>query len=82
MDFCDSEFFRAQKGDFGSSRQNKIDETLLFLAICHTVVTEIDKSTGELKYNASSPDELALLSFARYAGCVFEGIDEENIMKI
>ena len=29
-------------------------------------------------YNASSPDELALLNWARFCGCVFRGVDENN----
>lgn len=46
------------------------------LAICHTIIVEnID---GEITYNASSPDELALTNAARHFGVVFESRDEES----
>lgn len=41
------------------------------LAVCHTVMPEIDKNTGERKYQASSPDELALVEGAVQMGYVF-----------
>jgi magnesium-transporting ATPase (P-type) len=34
---------------------------LLFLALCHTIVYDEKKD----KYNAASPDELALVNFAK-----------------
>ena len=39
----------------------ELEEYLLFLALCHTVV--IDERTNS--YSASSPDELALVNFAK-----------------
>ena len=47
----------------------KSREFLFELAICHTVLTE--EKNGEIIYNASSPDELALLNFARFVGCEY-----------
>jgi len=38
------------------------------LAVCHTVVVDKDQKTGELQYQASSPDELALIQGAKQAG--------------
>jgi magnesium-transporting ATPase (P-type) len=38
------------------------------LAVCHTVVVDKDHKTGELQYQASSPDELALIQGAKQAG--------------
>jgi magnesium-transporting ATPase (P-type) len=35
------------------------------LALCHTVVCDIDVLTKEIRYQASSPDELALASGAK-----------------
>ena len=49
---------------------------MLELAICHTVLTE--EKDGEIIYNASSPDELALLNFAKFVGCEYEGTDDNN----
>jgi phospholipid-transporting ATPase len=52
------------------------------LGVCHTVICEnkTDEESGEtyLSYNASSPDELALVNGARYLGFKFEERDEEN----
>eukprot|EP00347_Sterkiella_histriomuscorum_P003801 403362887 len=38
------------------------------LALCHTVVCDIDLETKEIRYQASSPDELALVQGARDFG--------------
>jgi len=35
------------------------------LAVCHTVVVDIDPDTNELAYQATSPDELALIQGAK-----------------
>ncbi|OMJ78487.1 hypothetical protein SteCoe_21684 [Stentor coeruleus] len=42
-------------------------EFLLHLALCHTIVTE-KAENGEIEYKASSPDELALVSAAKFFG--------------
>ena len=36
--------------------------------MCHTVVVDRDPKSGELQYQASSPDELALIQGARQGG--------------
>jgi phospholipid-transporting ATPase len=51
------------------------------LALCHTIITEASDK-GEIIYNASSPDELALINFARFAGVEYQGIDPDNFMHI
>ena len=50
------------------------------LAICHTVIAEkkIVKGQECLIYNASSPDELALVNGMRYFGFEFRDRDEDN----
>lgn len=48
-----------------------IKHTLFFLALCHTVV--VDNKGLEIIYNASSPDELALINFAKFCGVEFRG---------
>jgi magnesium-transporting ATPase (P-type) len=40
------------------------------LAVCHTVVVDRDPKTDEIIYQASSPDELALIQGAKQAGFV------------
>lgn len=49
---------------------------LMHLSLCHTIV--IDEKTG--RYNASSPDELALVNAAKFFGAEFKKRDEENNM--
>jgi magnesium-transporting ATPase (P-type) len=51
---------------------------MVHLALCHTII--VDEKTG--KYNASSPDELALVNAAKFFGAVFKKRDEENNMII
>ena len=51
-------------------------ETLRLLAICHSVI--IDESGGEIIYNASSQDEIALVNFARFAGYEYAGVKDNN----
>lgn len=52
------------------------------LGICHTVIAEKKVKNGEeyISYNASSPDELALVNGARYLGFAFRERDEEGDM--
>lgn len=49
------------------------------MAICHTVVPERDKS-GELQYQASSPDEGALVRAAAALGFVFHTRKPRSIL--
>jgi len=47
-----------------------IREALTLLAVCHTVIPETD-SNGDIIYQASSPDEAALVKAAKYFGFFF-----------
>lgn len=50
---------------------------LFFLACCHTII--IDEKKG--RYNAASPDELALVNAAKQFGFIFKDRDaDENIV--
>ena len=52
------------------------------LAVCHTVVVDKDPKTGEIIYQASSPDELALIQGACHAGLVLlEKSPSEMVIK-
>ncbi len=51
-----------------------IERFLTLLSICHTII--VDEKTG--RYNASSPDELALVNAARFFGFEFKKKDENN----
>ncbi|XP_065288785.1 probable phospholipid-transporting ATPase IA isoform X6 [Dermacentor albipictus] len=48
-----------------------VREFFTLMAVCHTVVPEIDNETNYIKYQAASPDEGALVKGARDAGFVF-----------
>ncbi len=50
------------------------------MALCHTMITE--KINDEVVYNASSPDELALVNFAKFTGYEYLGTDEFNNMMV
>ena len=53
------------------------------LGLCHTVITDTKKTKEEVEYiayNASSPDELALVNGARHLGFFFRERDEDNNM--
>lgn len=51
---------------------------MFHLALCHSII--IDENSGE--YNASSPDELALVNAAKEFGAEFSKRDEDNNMTI
>jgi phospholipid-transporting ATPase len=54
------------------SNSNRIfTEFLTLLAVCHTVIPEVDESNGEIVYQASSPDEAALVAGAKSLGFKF-----------
>ena len=52
------------------------------LSVCHTVIAEKSKhsKSDQLSYNASSPDELALVNAAKYFGYFFKGRDDDDNM--
>jgi phospholipid-transporting ATPase len=50
---------------------SQIYDFLLAMAICHTVVPEIDENVNNISYQASSPDENALVRGAASQGFIF-----------
>jgi len=62
--------------DKNCKEYKQIEEFMEILAACHTIIVEEKK--GEISYNASSPDELALVNAAKYFGLEFEDRDAEN----
>nr|XP_032654890.1 phospholipid-transporting ATPase IK [Chelonoidis abingdonii] len=55
-----------------------VREFLRLLALCHTVMVE-EKDTGQLVYQAASPDEEALVTAARNLGYVFLSRTQDTI---
>ena len=77
MNFNDPTFYDHFENS-QSPNYKSIEKMLLHLALCHTII--LDDRTG--KYNASSPDELALVNAAKFFGVVFKKRDEDNNMVI
>ena len=78
VNFSDERFFK----DFESGENNKSITNFLFaLALCHTIIIS-EHQDGHISYNASSPDELALVNAARYFGCFFYNRTDDNDMII
>jgi len=46
------------------------------LATCHSI--NIDETKGQKEYSASSPDELALVNFAKYCNYEYIGKTEQD----
>ena len=77
VNFVDEKMFADLETESSFNHKNLI-EVLFHLALCHSII--IDERTG--KYNASSPDELALVNAAKFFGCEFVKRDEENTITI
>jgi len=62
----------------------RIHRFLLHLALCHTVIIDNHQLEDRVKvtFNASSPDELALVNAARFFGYFFCERDHENNMVV
>lgn len=70
VNFQDARLFRTleKNSDKGCPEAN----FFLHLGLCHTVIPETVEETGEVRFSASSPDEQALVSGAKYFGFNFE----------
>jgi phospholipid-transporting ATPase len=79
VNFDDEHFYKHWR-DRNSENYEYIEKVLLLLAICHTII--IENKNGKVNYNASSPDELALVNAARFFGVRYVDRDEENNMFI
>jgi phospholipid-transporting ATPase len=66
--------------NFEHSNYQNIVDFVIHLAVCHTVIVESED--GKVGYNASSPDELALVNAARYFGYFFKGRDGDNFIEV
>ena len=78
FNFNDERFFNEYQDKNNNQHINKF---LLALALCHTIIIS-EKPDGDFSYNASSPDELALVNAARYFGCTFYKRNDDNQMLI
>ena len=46
------------------------------MSLCHSIIVEESNEDGKLIYHSTSPDEMALVNFARFSG--WEYIDTDN----
>ena len=65
VDFRDQKLIDILK-DYQNPEFGNVDQALILISLCHTIITETQDS--KIVYNASSPDELALVNFARFLG--------------
>lgn len=81
VNFEDPAFFE-QINDPGHSNYENIRKFVECLGLCHTIIVEEKEVKGQksIIYNASSPDELALVNGARHFGFAFEDRDDDNNM--
>jgi phospholipid-transporting ATPase len=79
VNFDDPLFYKHSK-DQNSDNYEYIEKVLFNLALCHTIIVE--NKNGKISYNASSPDELALVNAAKFFGAKFIERDEDNNMII
>jgi phospholipid-transporting ATPase len=64
----------------GNQTENALIDFFTFMAVCHSVVVDKDPETGELLYQASSPDELALVNASKNAGIELVGRSKNDII--
>lgn len=71
--------------DTNNQQSAIINEFLTLLSACHTVIPDVNEETGDIKYQAASPDEGALVQGAADLGYKFtirrpKGITIENTL--
>jgi magnesium-transporting ATPase (P-type) len=75
VNFNDDAFY-SHRDDPDHENYENINQYILFLALCHTIV--IDHRKGFASYSASSPDELALVNAAKFFGISFIDRTDDN----
>ena len=74
VSFCDPQFDEVLARRAGDADKDALVRCLIFLAACHTIVIDARKGA----YSASSPDELALVNFAKEYGYNFLERDADD----
>ena len=84
VNFDDPEFYKHYANPQHMNYQNILN-FIEAIGICHTVIAETKKNKDGkevITFNASSPDELALVNGARHMGFAFRERDEEGNLVI
>lgn len=76
--FYDPKLQETLDSDINSQDNQDLRDVLLHLSLCHSII--IDERSKE--YNASSPDELALVNAAKYFGVEFKSQDVDGVLEI
>ncbi|GAA5907740.1 hypothetical protein JCM6882_008960 [Rhodosporidiobolus microsporus] len=58
---------------------SRVKDIVLGLGLCHNVTPVIDESDGSITYQASSPDEVAIVRFTESVGLTLSGRDRVSI---
>ncbi|KRX09193.1 P-type ATPase, cytoplasmic domain N [Pseudocohnilembus persalinus] len=82
VDFRDMSLIRALQNPDHSEHKYVI-KTLAMIALTHTVIISEEQDIKDPKktikqYNASSPDELALVNFAKFCGVEYMGVVDDD----
>ncbi|CAH2351134.1 phospholipid-transporting ATPase Dnf1p [[Candida] railenensis] len=81
LTFVSSEFVDHLTGSAGLEQKDSNEHFMLCLALCHSVVTEVDpKNDAKLQLKAQSPDEAALVGTARAVGFEFSGSTKKGLI--
>lgn len=70
---------RALVKDMDNGSNRAIDEFFTLLSVCHTVIPEISEN-GNIRYQAASPDEGALVEAARNLGFFFHTRNPKDVI--
>ncbi|KAF1777489.1 P-type ATPase, N-terminal [Phytophthora cactorum] len=72
VNFEDVRLFNALEKPIADDTPNREAEFFLHLSLCQTVIPETVDGSSEVRFSASSPDEQALVSGAKFFGFSFE----------
>ncbi|KUF96483.1 hypothetical protein AM588_10006152 [Phytophthora nicotianae] len=72
VNFEDVRLFNALEKPITDDTSNREAEFFLHLSLCQTVIPESVEGSSEVRFSASSPDEQALVSGAKFFGFSFE----------
>ncbi|MCJ1311264.1 hypothetical protein MMC25_004935 [Agyrium rufum] len=81
LTFVSTDFVNDLKGVAGEEQKNALEQFMLALALCHTVITE--RTPGDppkIEFKAQSPDEAALVATARDMGFTVLGRTNDGII--
>ncbi|EGZ15046.1 hypothetical protein PHYSODRAFT_286241 [Phytophthora sojae] len=72
VNFEDPRLFNILERPINDDTPNREAEFFLHLSLCQTVIPETVEGSSEVRFSASSPDEQALVSGAKFMGFSFE----------